>query len=47
MIREQSLAILQNRLENDISNKDITFLDIDGTIIFTTHIKSFNIVEMS
>ncbi|MED1902534.1 hypothetical protein P4V05_20655 [Bacillus thuringiensis] len=45
MIREQSLAILQNRLENAISNKGVTFLNIDGTIIFTRHIKNFTIVK--
>ncbi|BCC19789.1 TPA: hypothetical protein QCY18_001311 [Bacillus cereus] len=46
IICEQSLSILQNRLENDISNQNIVFLNIDGTIIFTRHIKDFNIIEI-
>lgn len=47
IICEQSLSVLQNRLKNDISNQNIVFLNIDGTIIFTRHIKAFNIIEIS
>ncbi|PEC20407.1 hypothetical protein [Bacillus cereus] len=47
IIREQNLSILQNRLTNDISNKNITFLDIGGTIIFTRHIRNFTIVKIN
>ncbi|HDR4694085.1 hypothetical protein ABR775_03310 [Bacillus cereus] len=46
-IRQQNLSILQNRLTNDISNKNITFPDIGGTIIFTRHIKNFTIVKIN
>ncbi|MCC2388566.1 hypothetical protein, partial [Bacillus pacificus] len=46
-IREQNLSILQNRLTNDISNKNITFPDISRTIIFTRHIKNFTIVKIN
>ncbi|MDA2781105.1 hypothetical protein PDR89_16840 [Bacillus cereus group sp. Bc002] len=46
-IREQNLSILQNRLTNDISNKNITFPDIGRTIIFTRHIKNFTIVKIN
>ena len=44
-IREQSLIALQNRLRKDISDKNISYLDISGTVIFTRHIKDFNIEE--
>ncbi|MDF9554136.1 hypothetical protein P5757_15715 [Bacillus tropicus] len=44
-IREQSLIALQNRLRKDISDKNISYLDIGGTVIFTRHIKDFNIEE--
>ncbi|HDR7414555.1 hypothetical protein QRE62_10475 [Bacillus mycoides] len=44
-IHEQSLIVLQNRLRKDISDKNISYLDIDGTLIFTRHIKDFNIEE--
>lgn len=47
VICEQNLTILRNRLEADISNKNILFLNIDDTIVFTRHIKGFNIVEIS
>ncbi|MDF9652072.1 hypothetical protein P5765_08985 [Bacillus cereus] len=46
IIREQNLSILQNRLTNDISNKNVTFLNIGETIIFTRHIKNFTIIKI-
>ncbi|EOP12913.1 hypothetical protein II1_03295 [Bacillus cereus MC118] len=47
IIYEQSPSVLQNRLRKDILNKNIGYLDIDEIIIFTEHIKSFNLVEIN
>ncbi|MED3395510.1 hypothetical protein [Bacillus wiedmannii] len=47
IIYERSQSDFQNKLRKDISNKNINYLSIDGTIIFTKHIKDFDIVEVN
>ncbi len=43
VIYEESWSILRNRLRHDIADANIHYIKIDGTIIFTHHIKSFDI----
>ncbi|TCJ85800.1 UNVERIFIED_ORG: hypothetical protein EDC93_101460 [Bacillus cereus] len=44
--REQSLSVLQKKLKNTISSKNITFLTINESIIFTRHIIDFSVIEI-
>ncbi|WP_028402186.1 hypothetical protein [Ectobacillus panaciterrae] len=44
-ICEENLSVLQNKLTRDITDRNIDYIEIDGTIIFTRHIKSFDIRE--
>ncbi|ASI79566.1 TPA: hypothetical protein QCY18_003618 [Bacillus cereus] len=46
-ICEQSLSVLQSNLNKDILNKNINYLDINGTILFTRHIKGFTVIEIN
>ncbi|MED2035647.1 hypothetical protein P4V58_00070 [Bacillus wiedmannii] len=46
IIRLRSQDIFLNKLKKDISNKNISYLNIGGTIVFTKHIESFDIVEI-
>ncbi|PEM52674.1 hypothetical protein [Bacillus wiedmannii] len=46
IIYKRSQPNFQNKQRKDISNKNISYLNIDGTIIFTKHIQNFDIVEI-
>ncbi|WP_456028124.1 hypothetical protein [Bacillus cereus] len=43
VIREEIWSILRNKLKQDIADANIHYIEIDGTIIFTHHIKLFDI----
>ncbi|CAG9612405.1 hypothetical protein BACCIP111899_01581 [Bacillus rhizoplanae] len=46
IICEESLPVLRNKLTRDIADRNIDYIKIDGTIIFTRHIKSFHIQKI-
>ncbi|MEC3525527.1 hypothetical protein [Bacillus paranthracis] len=47
IIYAHSQSDFQNKLRKDISNKNTSYLNINGTIIFTKHLKDFCIVEIN